>query len=122
AARSPPEVVNGGHLTRGALGLILSYHTVLQRIAADPHEDHVYVVAEDDAVLHDDFSPRLRSCLAALEQVDPRWGLLHVGYYEDDCSLKAIEGPASEFLCRPVKVYGLFGAAFRPRGARALLE
>lgn len=33
AAEAPPEVVNGVSLTRGALGLILSYHTLLRRIA-----------------------------------------------------------------------------------------
>eukprot|EP00930_Biecheleria_cincta_P084597 TRINITY_DN74045_c0_g1_i1.p1 TRINITY_DN74045_c0_g1~~TRINITY_DN74045_c0_g1_i1.p1 ORF type:complete len:304 (-),score=24.38 TRINITY_DN74045_c0_g1_i1:274-1185(-) len=122
AAKSPPAMVNGVHLTRGALGLILSYHTLLRRIASDPDEHHIYVIAEDDAVLVEDFTQHLEVRLDALASVDPSWDLLHVGYYEDDCSLAPLGGPCSKFLCRPVQVYGLFGAAFRPRGARALLE
>eukprot|EP00931_Biecheleriopsis_adriatica_P112212 TRINITY_DN8678_c0_g1_i1.p1 TRINITY_DN8678_c0_g1~~TRINITY_DN8678_c0_g1_i1.p1 ORF type:complete len:295 (+),score=46.49 TRINITY_DN8678_c0_g1_i1:69-953(+) len=122
AAFAPPNVVNGYHLTRGALGLILSYHTLLKRIAADPNEDHVYVVAEDDAVLTENFNQRLGLCLQAVWQEDPRWDFIHVGYYDDDCSLAPLESPANEFLCRPVQVFGLFGAAIRPGGARLLLQ
>mmetsp|Transcript_27239 Transcript_27239/g.90570 ORF Transcript_27239/g.90570 Transcript_27239/m.90570 type:complete len:302 (+) Transcript_27239:50-955(+) len=121
-ARSPPQMVNGVHLTRGALGLILSYHTVLQRIAADTEDSHVYVVAEDDAFLPPDFVGRLGSCLAALGRADPAWEFLHVGYYDDDCSLCALVGEGADVLCRPVEIYGLFGAAIRPPGARALLR
>lgn len=121
-ARAPPPVVNGVYLTRGALGLILSYNTILKRIAADPVEEHVHIIAEDDAVLVQDFCPRLQHCLKVLEEVDPRWEFLHVGYYDDDCTLKPMEGPANKVLCQPVQIYGLFGAAMRPRGARALLQ
>lgn len=122
AAASPPPVVNGGHLTRGAVGLILSYHTLLTRIAADQKEEHVYVVAEDDAVLCDSFSDELGTRLAALRQEDPLWDFVHIGYYEDDCSLKSLDSPANVLLCEPKKVYGLFGAALRPQGARQLLK
>ncbi|CAJ1429197.1 unnamed protein product, partial [Effrenium voratum] len=120
AARRPPEVVNGVHLTRGALGLILSYHTLLKRIAADAEEENVYVVAEDDAVLEPDFSQRLQQCLEALQGT--RWDFLHVGYYDDDCSMAPLDGHLNRCLCRPIQVYGLFGAALTVRGARLLLE
>lgn len=120
-ALAPPEVVNGVQLTRGALGLILSYHTLLKRIAA-AEEDNLYVVAEDDAVFHGDFVDRLQSCVQALEVEDPRWDFLHLGYYDDDCSLAPLEGIGNRFLCKPIQVYGLFGAALKARGARKLLE
>lgn len=120
-AAEPPEVVNGVQLTRGALGLILSYHTLLQRIASDD-QDHLYVVAEDDAVFNKDFVERLQHCVKALESEDPRWDFLHLGYYDDDCSLAPLEGAGSRFLCRPIQVYGLFGAALKAQGARKLLE
>mmetsp|Transcript_22370 Transcript_22370/g.42171 ORF Transcript_22370/g.42171 Transcript_22370/m.42171 type:complete len:276 (+) Transcript_22370:54-881(+) len=122
AAGAPPAVVNGAHLTCGALGLILSYHTILQRIAADQTEESVYIIAEDDAVLADGFAKELRVCLEALHQADNRWDFVHLGYYDDDCSLAPLHGRANRVLCRPIQVYGLFGAALRPRGAARLLE
>ncbi|CAE7801073.1 Cercam [Symbiodinium sp. CCMP2456] len=122
AASAPPAVVNGAHLTPGALGLILSYHTLLQRIAADQEEESVYVVAEDDAVLEDNFVSSLGLCLHALHDEDSRWDFLHLGYYDDDCSLAPLRGPANRLLCQPIQVYGLFGAALRPRGAAQLLK
>lgn len=121
-AQNPPAVVNGGSLTRGALGLILSYHTILKRIAADPDEDHVHVICEDDAVFVDNFVGRMQESLDAVNQLDPRWDFLHIGYYDDDCRLKPLEGPYNHLLCEPLTVYGLFGSALRPAGARALLE
>ena len=33
-----------------------------------------------------------------------RWDFLHVGYYDDDCSLAPLDGPANQYLCRPVQV------------------
>eukprot|EP00435_Cladocopium_sp_Y103_P063627 s865_g25.t1 len=114
-------VLAGVQLTRGALGLILSYHTLLTRIASDD-QDHLYLVAEDDAVFNKDFVERLQQCVSALEAEDPRWDFLHLGYYDDDCSLAPLEGAGSRFLCRPIQVYGLFGAALKARGARKLLK
>jgi len=121
-AKAPPNVVNGVYLTRGALGLILSYNTILKRIAADPDDEHIYAIAEDDAVPVEGFGPQLQRSLEALGRADPMWDFLHIGYYDDDCCLQPIEGEAKELLCQPVQVYGLFGAALRPRGARKLLQ
>merc|ERR1711862_485609 len=90
-AAHPPPTVNGTFITRGALGLILSYHTILVQIAQDQHEDHVYVIAEDDASLNEDFVPRFRACVDAATREDAGWHLLHIGYYDDDCNLSPLE-------------------------------
>eukprot|EP00913_Durusdinium_trenchii_P012337 g11581.t1 len=123
-ASQPPDVVNGVQLTRGALGLILSYHTLLKRIAEGDQErrESVYLVAEDDAVFAADLLERLRAAVQALQREDARWEFLHVGYYDDDCSLAPLASEARLYLCRPIQVYGLFGAVLRPAGARRLLE
>lgn len=124
-AASPPAVVNGVHLTRGALGLIMSYHALLRRIAADASGERVYIIAEDDAVFQRDFLPRLGDALGALQALDPAWDFLHIGYYDDDCTLRGLDTDdpsACCVICRPVQVFGLFGAAIRPHGARVLLE
>ena len=68
---APGELVNGVRLTRGALGLILSYHTLLRRIALEP--PGLYVVAEDDARLSDTSVEQLEGCVEALERHDGRW-------------------------------------------------
>lgn len=122
SALNPPGIVNGVHLTCGALGLILSYRTLLRRIAADRDNLHVYVIAEDDVTFCEDFNLRMREVLATLEREDSEWEFLHLGYYADDCILRALESDARRVLCKPVQVYGLFGAAIRPRGARRLLK
>merc|ERR1712217_882949 len=88
----------------------------------DPNENNVYIIAEDDALFVHDFYARFQSTITTLNREEPNWDFLHVGYYDDDCCLKPIESSARELLCKPVQVYGLFGSALRPCGARALLQ
>ncbi|CAK0840631.1 unnamed protein product [Prorocentrum cordatum] len=45
-----------------------------------------------------------------------------VGYYDDDCTVRSLEGPAGTVFSVPLQIFGLFGAAVRPPGARSLLR
>merc|ERR1711871_453928 len=130
-AATPPRIVNGSYMTRGALGLSLSYHTLLNVIADDRDEDHVYLICEDDATMVPNFSNRIARSLEAAARHEPGWDFLHVGYYDDDCNVWPVERRAdgettgswvAEVIWQPQKVYGLFGSALRPCGARKLLK
>ena len=70
-----PGEPNGLSLTRGALGLALTYRALWERIARGTGGQHL--VLEDDAALCEGFAGRLEELVAGLP---PRWDLVYLGY------------------------------------------
>lgn len=127
-ARVPRERVVGYVLTRGAIGLALSLYRALGLIAHEEDEGHVFLLCEDDAVLCPDFPAEFARLRAQVEAHDPWWEVIHVGY-NLTCTSIAPCGLASCMSSHrpccvgvPDGLFGMYGMALPPRGARALLQ
>lgn len=121
-AGTPHPKVLGYILTRGAIGLALSMHEALERIALDKEDDHVYLLCEDDAMFAPSFTEEWRRLLHATRLQDPQWEVLHVGFHAACTTIRSCGG-APEADCpvgRPAELFGCYGLALRPAGARAL--
>ena len=112
-------------LTRGAVGLAVTFHAELTRVAACADDARVFLIAEDDAAFVADFGARFDAALAALDAHDPAWDFLQVGYFGDDRTFakpdikdKAVR----KLIAVPENVAGTGGIAFRPPGARNVLR
>ncbi|CAK0895150.1 unnamed protein product [Prorocentrum cordatum] len=79
-ALAPPREVRGMALTPGAVGLWLTWHGVLLRLAQGPADSGCCLVVEDDAAYVDGFLRKLGAVLEALDSFDPRWDVCAVGY------------------------------------------
>lgn len=122
-AGNPPDHALGMIPTRGALGMALTYHSLLQQIAEDPVDEHTYMICEDDVWFSEEFVSELRDTLNALDDYDPRWHFLHAGYFQDKSSMEPLPGRMGEYLNWPRNpTYGLFASIMHPAGARRLLE
>jgi len=129
----PREKVVGYVLTRGALGLACSLHEALCRIAFDKNDNHVYLLCEDDATLAPDFLTAFAELRATVERHEPQWEVLHVGYNPSCTTIgscghaacvhaEASSGTSSCCIGIPDGLFGMYGIAMPPRGAKALLE
>lgn len=142
-AAAPPEYVNGVSLTPGGVGLALTFHAELTRIAAcrtsplpfavrsppelrSPAGDaaRLFVVAEDDASFVGDFGARFAEAVAVLDAYDGGWDFLQIGYFGDDRTFakpEITDAAVRRVLAVPESVAGTAGIAMRPNGARSLL-
>lgn len=132
-ALTPRDKVLGYVLTRGAIGLVLSLHRALTLIASEPDESCLFLLCEDDAIMAPDFPRRLAEFRAAVEEHDPMWEILHVGYnpmcttVQPYChtACSAASGSSCSGICQvgvPTELFGMYSLALLPRGARALLH
>lgn len=137
-AFDPRREVNGRRLTRGACAQLSTVRSVLAAIAEAPCERSVHIVCEDDAVLCDEFPERFSELLHAADVHEPSWHLLHLGFVEpplagspvDPCTLDSRCSACSldeslgecPFVGRPRRLFGCYGLALRPAGARSLLR
>ncbi|CAE7573186.1 unnamed protein product [Symbiodinium natans] len=128
-ARTPHQKVLGYILTRGAIGLSMSMHEVCDMIALDKDEDHVYLLCEDDAVLSPHFTEEFTRLLHATKLHDPWWEVIHVGFHAACTTIRSCGRPSCmlghEAECpvgRPAELFGCYGLALRPSGARALCQ
>lgn len=130
-ALNPPNFVLGRVLTPGAVGLWLTWHRVLTRIAREAEPDEVYLVCEDDAEYGENFAPRLQEAFKALDTFDPRWHGVAVGFIRSKTRIKPLlgdppregmEGMLDTVIGRIGKLTGAAALAVRgSEGAKALL-
>jgi len=129
-AKNPPVRVVGVHMTRGAIGLWLSWHRALCRILEEDGDvNDCYLIAEDDAVYCKEFEAELRAVFEELDEYDPQWDAVQVGYFADECSVQTINYGTSHGTCElkrvvlPTWACGTAGIVVHGvRGARRLLE
>ncbi|CAE7938322.1 hypothetical protein AK812_SmicGene38879 [Symbiodinium microadriaticum] len=91
-AGTPHPKVLGYILTRGAIGLALSMHEALERIALDKEDDHVYLLCEDDAMFAPSFTEEWRRLLHATRLQDPQWEVLHLGFHAACTTIRSCGG------------------------------
>eukprot|EP00435_Cladocopium_sp_Y103_P074887 s278_g52.t1 len=122
-----PRVL-GYVLTRGAIGLAWTWFTALDTILNDEDPQHIYLICEDDARFSPEFPEDFRDLCLAADAHDPDWEVLHVGYHVASTTVRGCGrpgcdmNPASCPLGRPTQLFGAYGVALRPRGARKLRE
>eukprot|EP00933_Yihiella_yeosuensis_P066762 TRINITY_DN7120_c0_g1_i1.p1 TRINITY_DN7120_c0_g1~~TRINITY_DN7120_c0_g1_i1.p1 ORF type:complete len:320 (+),score=38.22 TRINITY_DN7120_c0_g1_i1:138-1097(+) len=128
-AKTPRDRVLGYILTRGGIGLACTLHRALELIASDEDEQHIYLLCEDDSMLAPNFPSSFKELLRIVESHDPWWEVFHVGYNLPCTRFKscgrpacAINGEASCPLGIPTVLFGMYGLALPPRGAKALLR
>jgi len=130
-ALNSPNFVLGRVLTPGAVGLWLTWHRVLMRIAREAEPDECFLVCEDDAEYGDNFIPRLQESFKALDAFDSRWHAVAVGFIRSktrikpllgDAPVEGMEGTLDTVIGRIGKLTGAAALAVRgSEGARALL-
>lgn len=131
-ALAPTSFVLGRVLTPGAVGLWLTWHTVLTRIAKEAANEECYLVVEDDAVYCEGFGSKLKEVLAALDSFDASWHAAAVGYIRSKTRLKRLlgDGPVEDdeptldsVIGRIWKLTGAAAIVIRgAEGAQALLD
>jgi len=127
-----PAFVLGRVLTPGAVGLWLTWHQVLERIAANAAPGECFLIVEDDAEYQEGLKAGLTDALEALDAADPLWEACAVGYirsksmaaplvttYADDLS----GSPAAALHTRPSTrdPAEVIGRLFKLCGAAAVL-
>lgn len=105
-------------LKLGEVGCAISHWMCWQRAAAEGAAPALFL--EDDIELVDQCAERLRSALARLEAVDPRWDLLYLGRWalnHEDHEDRAV----TDGIVRPGYSYCTFGYALSASGLDAVL-
>jgi len=130
-AMNPPSFVLGRVLTPGAVGLWLTWHGVLTRIAREGRPNGCYLVCEDDAEYCDGFLEQLAEAFAALDSFDGQWHAAALGFIRSKTRLKpllgddpveGVEGTLDDIIGRIGKLTGAAALAVHGReGAAALL-
>mmetsp|Transcript_60048 Transcript_60048/g.178781 ORF Transcript_60048/g.178781 Transcript_60048/m.178781 type:complete len:362 (+) Transcript_60048:2-1087(+) len=122
-ARRPPERVVGVKLTRGALGLLVTWHRLLSRAEAELQPHECALIAEDDARYAPDFSHALARLMGELDLYDPRWEAVQVGYYpatSKSLPLTMMNGLLPKLICQPLLMFGCVGVLVRGFGVARL--
>lgn len=84
--------VLGSKLTRGAVGLWLTWHRVLTHIAESGNNHTCFLVVEDDAEYTNHFCESLDEVLLALDMRDRAWTACVVGYIRSKTRLRPLFG------------------------------
>lgn len=129
-AKNPPSRVVGVYMTRGAIGLWLSWHAALSRIVEeDAAGGCCYLLAEDDATYSEDFRERLVALFIELDEYDPYWDAVQVGYFADEREVIQIECSNQagkrklQHIVQPVWACGTAGVIINGvHGAKCLLR
>ncbi|CAE8584285.1 unnamed protein product [Polarella glacialis] len=131
-ACSPPEFVLGRVLTPGAVGLWLTWHSVLWRIIREAGPGDCFLVVEDDAEYHEGFGPAIFRLMEALDACDSEWDACAVGYIRSKTRLVTIPWAEpilketediDEVLRIPTKLCGATAILVHGAdGARSMLE
>jgi glycosyl transferase, family 25 len=102
-------------LKLGEIGCAVSHWMCWQRAAADGADPAL--ILEDDVVPHRHCAARLRSRLAQLSTIDPRWDLLYLGRWALDGEDRAV----ADGIVYPGYSYCTFGYMLSASGLRAVL-
>jgi len=123
-AACPPKHVVGMSLTRGALGLLLTWKGLLDRTMVELSAHECALIAEDDACYAPLFQEALMEVMEELDQYDPRWEAAQVGYYPNTSKLIALDpvggAPAPTKIGQPLLSFGCVGVLVRAWGATRL--
>lgn len=111
-------------LSLGELGNHMSHYLAWERVAKDPVDDHVYLVAEDDVIPKSQFKKKLMS---ALYHAPEDWGMIFLLSYQSKwwgCHHNNVDVTESKrFLSLSKRcIPGTVAYLIHPRSAKKLME